>query len=46
MSTASKPARALPASLAFAMAGYLFALAYVASFATYRIALALGGGLS
>ena len=28
------------------MAGYLFALAYVASFATYRIALALGGGLS
>ena len=28
------------------MAGYLFALAYVASFLTYRITLALGGGLS
>ncbi len=26
------------------MAGYLFALAYVASFVTYRIALALGWG--
>jgi ferrous iron transport protein B len=26
------------------MAGYLFALAYVASFITYRVALALGGG--
>ncbi|MBK6999568.1 MAG: ferrous iron transporter B [Rhodoferax sp.] len=26
------------------MAGYLFGLAYLASFATYRIALALGGG--
>ncbi|MDB6090352.1 MAG: ferrous iron transport protein [Gammaproteobacteria bacterium] len=26
------------------MAGYLFALAYVAAFATYRVALALGGG--
>jgi ferrous iron transport protein B len=26
------------------MAGYLFALAYLASFVTYRIALALGGG--
>jgi ferrous iron transport protein B len=25
------------------LAGYLFALAYLASFATYRIALALGG---
>ncbi|MBK0393045.1 ferrous iron transporter B [Ramlibacter algicola] len=29
---------------ALVMAGYLFALAYVASFATYRIALALGWG--
>jgi ferrous iron transport protein B len=28
------------------MAGYLFALAYIASFVTYRVALALGGGLS
>ena len=27
-----------------AMAGYLFALAYAASFITYRVALALGGG--
>ncbi len=27
-----------------AMAGYLFALAYLASFITYRVALALGGG--
>ena len=26
------------------MAGYLFALAYLASFATYRIALAFGAG--
>jgi ferrous iron transport protein B len=26
------------------MLGYLFALAYVASFITYRVALALGGG--
>jgi ferrous iron transport protein B len=26
------------------MAGYLFALAYVAAFITYRVALALGGG--
>jgi ferrous iron transport protein B len=26
------------------MAGYLFALAYIASFITYRVALALGGG--
>ena len=26
------------------MAGYLFALAYAASFITYRVALALGGG--
>ncbi|NOJ99640.1 hypothetical protein HMI51_43055, partial [Corallococcus coralloides] len=26
------------------MVGYLFGLAYAASFATYRIALALGGG--
>ena len=25
-------------------AGYLFALAYAASFITYRVALALGGG--
>ena len=25
-------------------AGYLFALAYLASFVTYRVALALGGG--
>jgi ferrous iron transport protein B len=25
------------------MAGYLFALAYIASFITYRVALALGG---
>jgi len=29
---------------ALVMAGYLFALAYVASFITYRIALALGWG--
>jgi ferrous iron transport protein B len=28
---------------AFMMAGYMFALAYTASFLTYRIALALGG---
>ena len=28
------------------MATYLFALAYVASFITYRVALAFGGGLS
>ncbi|HEX6019511.1 MAG TPA: hypothetical protein VFZ28_15560 [Burkholderiaceae bacterium] len=27
------------------MAGYLFALAYAASFVTYRVALALGGGM-
>ncbi len=26
------------------MAGYLFALAYAASFVTYRVALALGAG--
>jgi len=26
------------------MTGYLFALAYAASFITYRVALALGGG--
>jgi ferrous iron transport protein B len=26
------------------MAAYLFAMAYVASFITYRVALALGGG--
>jgi ferrous iron transport protein B len=26
------------------MAGYLFALAYIASFVTYRVTLALGGG--
>jgi ferrous iron transport protein B len=26
------------------MAGYLFGLAYVASFITYRVALSLGGG--
>jgi hypothetical protein len=26
------------------MAGYLFALAYLASFVTYRVALLLGGG--
>jgi ferrous iron transport protein B len=26
------------------MAAYLFALAYIASFITYRVALALGGG--
>jgi len=26
------------------MAGYLFGLAYVAAFITYRVALALGGG--
>ena len=26
------------------MAGYLFALAYLASFVTYRIALAMGSG--
>jgi ferrous iron transport protein B len=26
------------------MAGYLFLLAYLASFATYRVALALGAG--
>ncbi|MFO1193725.1 MAG: ferrous iron transporter B [Rhodoferax sp.] len=31
-------------SLAAAMAGYLFALAYLAAFITYRVALALGGG--
>ena len=29
---------------ALLMAAYLFALAYLASFVTYRIALALGGG--
>jgi ferrous iron transport protein B len=29
---------------ALVMAGYLFALAYLASFVTYRIALALGWG--
>jgi ferrous iron transport protein B len=28
---------------AFLMAGYMFALAYAASFITYRVALALGG---
>jgi ferrous iron transport protein B len=28
---------------AFIMAGYMFALAYLASFITYRVALALGG---
>jgi len=28
------------------MAAYLFALAYVASFVTYRVALAFGGGLT
>jgi ferrous iron transport protein B len=27
----------------FIMAGYMFALAYTASFITYRVALALGG---
>jgi ferrous iron transport protein B len=26
------------------MAGYLFALAYLASFVTYRVAVAMGGG--
>jgi len=26
------------------MAGYLFGLAYLAAFVTYRVALALGGG--
>jgi len=31
------------ARYAWLMAGYLFALAYVASFITYRIALAFGG---
>jgi ferrous iron transport protein B len=31
-------------TLPLAMAGYLFALAYAASFVTYRLALALGGG--
>ncbi|HEX4618079.1 MAG TPA: hypothetical protein VH135_00025, partial [Steroidobacteraceae bacterium] len=28
-----------------AMAAYLFALAYLGAFATYRVALALGGGV-
>ncbi len=32
------------AKYAWIMAGYMFALAYVASFITYRVALALGGG--
>ena len=32
------------AKYAWMMAGYMFALAYVASFITYRVALALGGG--
>ncbi len=32
------------AKYAWMMAGYMFALAYTASFITYRIALALGGG--
>ncbi|KQQ87176.1 ferrous iron transporter B [Massilia sp. Leaf139] len=32
------------AKYAWMMAGYMFALAYIASFITYRIALALGGG--
>ncbi|MFC5512423.1 ferrous iron transporter B [Massilia jejuensis] len=32
------------ARYAWMMAGYMFALAYLASFITYRIALALGGG--
>jgi hypothetical protein len=27
------------------MAAYLFALAYIAAFATYRVALALGAGV-
>jgi ferrous iron transport protein B len=32
------------AKYAWMMAGYMFALAYIASFITYRVALALGGG--
>jgi len=32
------------AKYAWMMAGYMFALAYAASFITYRVALALGGG--
>ena len=32
------------AKYAWMMAGYMFALAYTASFITYRVALALGGG--
>jgi ferrous iron transport protein B len=32
------------AKYAWMMAGYMFALAYVAAFITYRVALALGGG--
>ena len=37
-------ARPTPGAMPLIMAGYLFALAYVAAFITYRLALAFGAG--